>query len=154
MVGLGPHTITVSPSATPCRSATCTTSFTVTDNTPPTVTCPAATSASAGANCQAAVPNVLSGVTASDNCSSAGSITLTQSPTAGTLVGLGPHTITVTAIDTAGNNASCTTTFTVTDSTPPTVTCPAATSASAGANCQAAVPNILSGVTTSDNCSS
>src|SRR5439155_15125403 len=102
------------------------------------------TSASAGANCQAAVPNILSGVTGNDNCSSAGAITLSQSPAAGTLVGLGPHTITVTATDVAGNSATCTTTFTVTDNTPPTVTCPAATSASAGANCQAAVPNILS----------
>src|SRR5439155_11668382 len=93
--------------------ATFTTTFTVTDNTPPTVTCPAATSASAGANCQAAVPNVLSGVTVSD-CSSAGSITLTQSPAAGTLVGTGTYTITVTATDAAGNSASCTTSFTVT----------------------------------------
>src|SRR5439155_1640192 len=136
------------------NSASCTTSFTVTDSTPPTVTCPAATSASAGADCQAAVPNILSGVTASDNCSSAGSITLVQSPVAGTMVGLGAHTITVTATDAAGNSSTCTTSFTVTDSTPPTVTCPAANSASAGADCQAAVPNILSGVTASDNCSS
>src|SRR5438874_5839249 len=112
MVGLGPHTITVSPSATPCRSATCTTSFTVTDSTPPTVTCPAAMSASAGANCQAAVPNILGGVTASDICSSAGSIPVIQSPVAGTMVGLGAHTITVTATDAPGNSASCTTSFT------------------------------------------
>src|SRR5438093_2917557 len=154
LVGLGAHTITVTATDAAGNSASCTTSFAVTDNTPPTVTCPAATSASAGADCQAAVPNILSGVTASDNCSSAGSITLVQSPVAGTMVGLGMHTITVTATDTAGNSASCTTSFTVTDSTPPTVTCPAATSASADANCQAAVPNILSGVTASDNCSS
>src|SRR5207247_355004 len=125
-----------------------------TDNTPPTVTCPADTSANADATCQAAVPNILSGVTASDNCSGAGSIALTQSPAAGTMVGLGAHTITVTATDAAGNNASCTTSFTVTDSTPPTVTCPPATSASAPSDRQAAVPNILSGVTASDNCSS
>src|SRR5439155_1243661 len=103
MVGLGPHTITVTATDAAGNSARCTTSFTVTDSTPPTVTCPAATSASAGANCQAAVPNVLSGVTVSDNCTSAGSITLSQSPAAGTMVGLGPHTITVTATDAAGN---------------------------------------------------
>src|SRR5947207_1534854 len=153
LVGLGTHTITVTATDAAGNSASCTTSFTVTDSTPPTVTCPAAMSASAGANCQAAVPNILSGVTASDNCSSAGSITLVQSPVAGTMVGLGAHTITVTATDAAGNSASCTTSFTVTDSTPPTVTCPADTTASAGANCQAAVPNVLDGVSVSDNCS-
>src|SRR5213075_2725283 len=135
------------------NSTTCSQTITVIDSAATTVSCPAPTSASADSNCQAAVPNVLSGVTVSDNCSSAGSITLSQSPAAGTMVGLGPHTITVTATDAAANSATCTTSFTVTDSTPPTVTCPAATSASAGANCQAAVPNVLSGVTASDNCS-
>src|SRR5207245_634532 len=153
MVGLGPHTITVTATDAAGNSATCTTTFTVNDTTAPTVSCPAPTSASAGANCQAAVPSVLSGVTVSDGCSSAGTITLSQSPAAGTLVGAGPHTITVTATDAAGNSAFCTTTFTVTDNTPPTVICPAATSASAGANCQATVPNVLAGVTVSDNCS-
>src|SRR5260221_10464651 len=49
-------------------------------------------------------------------------------------LGLGVHTITVTATDAATNSATCTTTFTVTDATPPTVTCPAPTSVSAGTN--------------------
>ncbi len=153
MVGLGAHTITVTATDAAGNSATCTTSFTVTDNTPPTVSCPAPTSASADANCQATVPNVLSGVTVSDTCSATNAITLSQSPAAGTMVGLGAHTVTVTATDAAGNSATCDTTFTVTDNTPPTVSCPSPTSASADASCQAAVPNVLSGVTASDNCS-
>src|SRR5207245_4635087 len=128
LVGLGAHPITVTATDAAGNSASCTTSFIVADNTPPTVTCPAATTASADATCQGAVPNILSGVTVSDNCSSAGSITLVQSPAAGTMVGLGAHAITATATDAAGNSASCTTSFTVTDNTPPTVTCPAATS--------------------------
>src|SRR5207253_9885040 len=135
--GLGAHTITVTATGPHANSPRCSSRVAVSDNPPPTVTCPAATSASADATCQAAVPNVLSGVTASDNCSSSGSITLTQSPAAGTMVGLGAHTITVTATDAAGNSASCTTSFTVTDITPPTVTCPADTTASADTNCQA-----------------
>src|SRR5206468_209779 len=154
LVGLGAHTITVTATDATGNSATCTTSFTVTDNTAPTVTCPAASSASADNNCQAAVPNVLGGVTVSDNCTAASAIMMSQSPAAGTPVGLGAHTITVTATDAAGNSSDCTTTFTVTDTTAPTVTCPAATTASAGANCQAAVPNVLRGATASDNCSS
>src|SRR6185503_7932004 len=108
---------------------------------------------SADGTCQAAVPNVLSGVTASDSCSGTNGITLIQSPAAGTLVGLGVHTITVTATDEAGNSASCTTTFTVIDTTVPTVSCPAPTNTSADGNCQAVVPDVLSGVSVSDNCS-
>src|SRR5439155_36850 len=95
------------------NSATCTTTFVVTDNTAPTVICSAVPGASADTNCQAAVPNVLGGVSASDSCSPTNAITLSQSPAAGTLVGLGTNTITVTATDEAGNSATCTTTFTV-----------------------------------------
>src|SRR5205085_7095989 len=141
LVGLGAHTITVTATDAAGNSATCTTTFTVTDTTVPSVSCPAPTSASAGAGCQAAVPNVLSGVTASDNCSGTNGITLSQSPAAGTLVGLDAHTITVTATDEAGNSATCTTTFTVTDTTVPTVSCPALRSAGAEAGGPADVPN-------------
>src|SRR5205823_5573399 len=127
--------------------------FTVTDATVPTVSCPAPTSASADGGCQAAVPNVLGGVRASDSCSGTNGITLVQSPAAGTLVGLGANTITVTATDAAGNSATCTTTFTVNDTTVPSVNCPAPTSANADGSCQAAVPNVLGGVRASDSCS-
>src|SRR5207244_6904101 len=84
--------------ATDCsgNTGTCTTTFTVNDTTAPTVSCPAPTSASADANCQAPVPDVASGASASDNCSAPSSITKTQSPAAGTMVGAGPHTFTTT----------------------------------------------------------
>src|SRR5205814_1575256 len=145
--------ITVTATDEAGNSATCTTTFTVTDTTVPTVSCPAPTSASADGACQAAVPDVLGVVTASDNCSGTNGITLVQSPAAGTLVGLGTNTITVTATDEAGNSATCTTTSTVTDTTVPTVSCPAPTGASADGTCQAAVPNVLGVVTVSDSCS-
>src|SRR2546423_5364782 len=80
--------------------------------------------------CQATVPDVLGGVTASDSCSATNAITLSQSPAAGTLLGLGTHTITETATDEAGNSATCTTTFTVSDTTAPSVNCPAVPTAS------------------------
>jgi len=85
-----------------------------------TLSCPSPTTASADSNCQAHVPNVLAGVTASGGCG--GPVTLSQSPAAGTLVGLGTTTITVTATDSSNNSSSCTTTVTVTDNTPPTIT--------------------------------
>src|SRR5207249_369948 len=153
LVGLGSHTITVTATDAAGNSATCTTLFTVTDTTAPTVNCSPVPSASADGSCQAAVPNILSGVTVSDSCSGTNAITVTQSPVAGTMVSLGSHTITVTATDAAGNSATCTTIFTVTDTTAPSVPCSAIPSASADGSCQAAVPNILSGVTVSDRCS-
>src|SRR5436189_5137609 len=57
-----------------------------------------------------------------------------------------------TATDAHNNSTTCSQTITVIDSAAPTVSCPAPTSASADSNCQAAVPNVLSGVTVSDNC--
>src|SRR5207249_5456388 len=97
LVGVGSHTITVTATDAAGNSATCTTIFTVTDTSAPTVNCSAIPNASADGNCQAAVPNILSGVTTSDACSAASAITITQSPAAGTLAGLLAHTITVTA---------------------------------------------------------
>jgi Domain of unknown function DUF11/HYR domain len=107
-------------------SASCTQTITVNDVTAPTI---AATdqSASADANCQAPVPDYSS--TVSDNCSS--NITYTQTPAAGTLVGLGPHTVHIEANDNssnnngAGNSATKDVTFTVNDTTAPVITCPA-----------------------------
>src|SRR5439155_632370 len=96
-----------------CNSVTNCATLTVSDTTAPNVSCSAVPGGSVNADCQAPVPNVLGAVSASDDCSAPGAITLSQSPAAGTLVGLGTHTITVTASDEAGNSASCTTTFTV-----------------------------------------
>src|SRR5207237_1835676 len=123
LVGLGVHTITVTATDAAGNSDSCSTTFTVIDTTKPVVTCSVIPTASADGTCQAAVPNVLGAVTVSDTCSAASTITLTTTPAAGTLVGLGVHTITVTATDAAGNSDSCSTTFTVIDTTKPVVTC-------------------------------
>src|SRR5204863_8947607 len=93
---LGPYTTLFQSTYEAGNSATCTTTFTVIDTAVPTVSCPAPASASADGNCQAAVPNVLSGVAHTASCSGTSDITLGQPPDAGTLVGLGAHTITVT----------------------------------------------------------
>src|SRR5204862_5022399 len=97
LVGLGTHVITVTATDAATNSATWTTICAVTDDTASTVSCPAPSSVSAGTNCLVAVPDVLGGVSASDSCSGTNGITLSQSPAAGTLVGLGVHVITVTA---------------------------------------------------------
>jgi hypothetical protein len=116
---LGPTTVTWTVNDNHGHSATATQVVTVIDNTPPTLSVPADSGAVANASCQAAIPNVVAGSSASDNC---GSATITQSPAAGTLVGLGSHLITVTATDGAGNQTAKVVNFNVTDNTPPTIT--------------------------------
>jgi hypothetical protein len=76
----------------------------------------------ANANCQAKVPQMVGGVIANDNCDN--SVTVTQSPAAGTLVGLGLHQIVLTATDDKGNSSTCTTTILVDDNTKPVIVCP------------------------------
>ena len=116
---LGATTVTWTVADNHGHTATANQVINVVDNTPPNLSVPADSSAFANLSCQAAIPNVVSGSTVSDNC---GSVTVTQNPMAGTLVGLGPHTITVTATDTAGNHTDKSVTFTVVDNTAPTIT--------------------------------
>jgi uncharacterized repeat protein (TIGR01451 family) len=119
-------------------AASCTQTIIVNDVTPPTITA-GNTSASADANCMAPVPDYSTLASVSDNCACASSdtsqicdsrqdIVVTQSPAAGSLVGLGAHTITLTANDGssnnngAGNTTTIQVTFTVNDTTPPVFT--------------------------------
>jgi hypothetical protein len=105
---------------------TCSKVVSVTDTTPPTITaCAPPATGTANASCKASVPDFTAGTTATDNCTASGSLTKTQSPAAGTLVGLGSTNVTVTVKDACNNSSSCITTFTVTDTTPPSITCPA-----------------------------
>src|SRR5438094_666619 len=152
LVGLGSTTVTLHVKDGATNESTCTASFTVTDNTPPTITtCAPNQSAFANGLCQAPVPDFTSGVVATD-CNGSTPLSITQTPTAGTLVGLGLTTVTLHVTDGATNESTCTATFTVTDNTAPTLNCSPVPSASADGSCQAAVPNVLRGVTVSDGC--
>jgi probable HAF family extracellular repeat protein/YD repeat-containing protein len=93
----------------------------VVDTHPPSLICPGPITASADANGQAAVPEVLSRVVATDDCTPPEALVLSQEPAAGTLVGLGPHAITVTAKDPSGNIATASVLLTVADTTAPVI---------------------------------
>jgi glycosidase len=84
------------------------------DTTSPAVQVSPVPSVSSDANCQAAIPSLLPYVQASDNLTPFASLVITQSPAAGTLVGVGSHTIIVTATDDSNNSSTATATFTVT----------------------------------------
>jgi len=151
-IALGVTTVTITVDDGRGNAATCTASFTVTDNTPPTLSsCAPDAGAPADASCQAAVPDFTAATLFTDNCDP--TLTVTQSPTTGTLVGPGTTEVTITAADDAGNSSFCTVNFTVTDSTPPAISsCPADAAAFADASCQAPVPDFTGLSVFTDNC--
>jgi probable HAF family extracellular repeat protein len=121
LVPPGTHVITLTVTDAAGNSSACSTTLTVeSSRMRPSVTCPAGITAEAGAGGTAIVPDFVSAATIVDSCS--GASTVTQSPAAGTVLGLGVHTVTIQAVDPAGNVGTCTTTFTVADTTAPTIT--------------------------------
>jgi hypothetical protein len=86
------------------------------------VRCPPEITTAANTNCQSAVPDVGTAVTISPT----GSYIKAQTPSPGTLVGLGTHTVQVLVTDEDITSlGACMTTFTVTETTAPQISCPA-----------------------------
>ncbi|TVZ52463.1 HYR domain-containing protein [Dokdonia sp. Hel_I_53] len=117
-VGATMVTLTVTDAAG--NSDTCTATVTVEDNEAPTVTCPSDVAVAVNQGAQYSIPNYTA--VSNDNCST----TLSQSPAAGTMVGVGVHTVTFTATDPSGNTSNCSFDITVTenaDTTNPVAVC-------------------------------
>lgn len=146
----GTTTITVTGTDDSGNAGTCTFSLIVEDNSDPSITCPANQTAIANASCQITLSSYTFLATTSDNCDQ--NVTVTQSPAAGTVSGTNV-TVTLTAVDDAGNDATCTFVVEHVDQTAPSITCPSNQTVSADVNCQFALANYTSGfATTSDNC--
>ena len=127
------------------NTRSCTQQVTVTDNTPPSITCPANRNLTANAGCAATGVNLGTPVTA-DNCaiSSVFNNATSSFP-------FGTTTVTWTVMDNAGNTNTCTQQVTVTDNTPPTINCPGDVQVNTTAGCTAV--NVVLGIpAASDNC--
>ena len=96
--------------------------MTVSDTTPPAITCPQASSVSMGDGCRGAIPDLLANLVATDNCSSPASLLKTQNPAAGTPVGAGSHIVEVTVTDETGNRSLCLTSVSAHDTVAPVIT--------------------------------
>jgi hypothetical protein len=102
-------------------SADCAQTITVHDTFAPVITtCAINQVLAAGPDCAALVPDLTTQIVATDNC---GTVNLSQTPAAGTLIPLGPTVVTITASDLGGNSSDCAATLLVVDATPPSVTC-------------------------------
>ena len=126
--------------------------ITVDDTTPPTITqCASSHTINVGGSCQATVPDYTSEVVAADSCSS--SVNKSQNPAPGTLLGPGNYTVTFYVDDGNGNTNTCTSSLTVQDVTPPTITAPANVTVNADPGQCYATGVALGTPTTGDNCS-
>jgi len=83
------------------------------DTTPPTISAVSSVSLTADASGLVAVPNMAPNATVTDNCSLPANIALSQTPSAGTLIGAGVTSVMLTATDEAGNSAQATVLVTV-----------------------------------------
>lgn len=133
--------------------ATCSFYVLLIDTINPIVSCPGDQLMNINANCEFTVPDLSSLVGGSDNCTSLGSMTITQNPPAGLLEsGLTPVLITLT--DAQGNGSTCWTNLLPIDNVPPTITCPNPAPVDNGTNCTFILPDYGSSAIVLDNCSS
>ena len=150
----GTTTITITGIDQSGNDGTCSFNVTLIDTIAPTVVCPSNSTVNTNASCNYTLTSVIPSATISDNCTSYGSLIISQSPVAGTVLAIGTHTITLTAQDQAGNSSSCSYHLTVADQTIPTISCPGTQNIPVSASCSAALSDYLPSVTVSDNCTS
>ena len=147
---LGTNTVTLTTIDNSGNTNTCTATVTIEDNIAPIIDCPAPIYLTADSKCEALVPDFVSGLNVNNNCAT---VTVTQVPAAGTTITIGLTMVTLTAIDDSGNTASCTTTVTVIDVTPPTFTLPKIPILYSDSNGVATMPDLTILVTdATDNC--
>ena len=102
---LGANNVTVTVADGAGNFSTCVAVVTVLDRTPPVLNCLGDQEELAVANCRFTLPDYTGLVAVNDNC--AGSLTVTQSPIPGSVIGLGATTITLIADDGNGNTTPC-----------------------------------------------
>ena len=132
------------------NTASCSFTVTVLDNEKPVIVLPVPPVINANAGCQAPIPAIAA--TISDNCTPLGSLVITQVPAAGTIVGLGVTTVTISATDLAGNLQTSDIDVTVVDVTKPVITTPLDITQNLDVNCEALVPDFLASLVVTDNC--
>jgi len=121
------------------------------DDTEPTIICPADQVEDLSATCDFTVPDYTDLVNASDDCDM--SLTLTQTPTAGTVISSMTE-VNIVAEDDAGNIAACSFDVILEDNTDPTITCPGNETVALSPACLFITPDYTGSATVSDNCDS
>lgn len=103
VVTAGAHDITLTASDDQANFVDCTFTLTVNDVTDPVITCPDTQELISIADCEATLPDYTALATYWDVC---GGVNVSQDPVAGTVI-TDDVTVTLTAVDEAGNDAHC-----------------------------------------------
>jgi len=149
----GTNVITITVFDESSLSSSCTFNLVVEDQVNPTISlCPPNQNAIVDSNCEGIIGDYTGIISASDNCTAIGDLIITQSPLSGTPI-TSNTLVTMTVQDEAGNSVDCQFTALLSDTTPPTVNCPANFNLPMNSSCQYTVPDITGMVTGSDNCS-
>jgi len=118
LLGLGSYLIVCTATDASGNTNQCTFTVTVQDTTPPVISCPANVTVECGRSTDPASTGT---ATATDNCDTSPKVTFIDA-----VSGNCPRIITRTwtATDFSGNSNSCVQIITITDTTPPTISCP------------------------------
>ncbi len=117
---VGTTTVTYTVTDDAGNTGTCSFDVTVEDDEAPMITCPADITVPSVASCGTNVN--MPEPTFSDNCPG---VTISSSAGSGDFFPVGTTTVTWTAVDAAGNTATCSYNIIVEDVVPPSITCPA-----------------------------
>jgi hypothetical protein len=140
---IGNTTVTWTVTDAAGNATTCQQIVTVEDNEAPQITsCPPAITVATDTGSCSATGVTLGSPVATDNCTVAGDLVVSNDAPAS--FPIGNTTVTWTVTDAAGNATTCQQIVTVEDNEPPTFTCPTNRSVNLNASCELVVPNLLS----------
>jgi len=149
LVGIGTTNIVFTVTDGSSNTANCNFDVVVSDNTNPTISCPANQIGSVNGSCNFTLPDYTGLAVASDNCAG---VTITQAPVAGTIVSTGTTNIVLIATDGSSNTANCNFDVVVSDNTNPTISCPANQVGSVNGSCNFTLPDYTGLAVVADNC--
>ena len=153
LVPTGTNIVTLTVLDGSAISGTCTFDLIVEDQVNPVIVmCPPNQDVIVDATCGGTLGDYTTILAATDNCTTSGNLVVTQVPSSGTAI-TSNTLVTLTVTDEIGNSSNCQFTALLSDTTPPSVNCPADFNLAMNSSCQYTVPDITGMVTGSDNCS-
>ena len=153
MAPIGTHNVEVFATDENGNTESCSFNLIVEDLTAPIISvCAPTQNVIVDSNCEGQIADYTSLITATDNCTSVGNLTVSQSPIAGTIISTNTQ-VTISVSDENGNSTDCQVSVNLLDNIAPNVTCPGNQILAINSSCEYTVPDLSGMVTGMDNCS-